>query len=187
MDAEIKPIVKSRSISGPAVTVEEIEGGNLMSHFALNVVMAGDIIVIDQKKIVNRAGWGAVQSYVCKKKHVAGVIIDGSVRDVKELIKIGVPVFCRGISAAGPHKGWGGNVNIPISCGGVQVSPGDIIVADDNGVVVVKLHMLRSILDLCYEREKAEKKWFKLIDSGRMTTDFMGFNKKLKEFDVEIE
>ena len=187
MDSAIKPIIPGRQIVGPAITVEEIEGGNLMSHFALNLIQEGDIIVIDQKGIESRSGWGGVQTYVCKRKKAAGVIVDGAVRDAEDIHAFGVPVFSRAISAAGPHKGWGGNINKTISCGGVSVSPGDIVVADDNGVVVFDPKDTEYIIEACHNRLKKEKQWFQWIDEGQATTDFMGFNKKLKEFGIEIE
>lgn len=187
MDAAIKPVFASKIVVGPAVTVEEIEGGNLMSHFALNSVQAGDVLVIDQKRLTTRAGWGGLQTYMAKKKKIAAVIIDGAVRDVKEIRQLKVPVFTRAITPAGPHKGWGGNVNTTISCGGVSVAPGDIIVADDDGVVVVKPQNLKTLLEACKNRADMEKQWYQWVTQGKPTTDFLKFNEKLEEFGVQTK
>ena len=187
MDAAIKPLFPCGMITGPAITVEEVEGGNLMSHFALNIVQSGDILVIDQKALTSRAGWGGLRTFIAKQKKLAAIIVDGAVRDLKEIRKLKIPVFARAVTSAGPHKGWGGNINTTISCGGVSVSAGDIIAADEDGVVVVKASILKDLLEACQNRSAMEKQWYRWAAEGQASTDFLKFNAKLDEFGVDIK
>ena len=138
MDSGMLPMLEKRvSFSGSAFTVEEMEAGNLMSHLGLKYIISGDILVIDGKGVKTRAGWGGVQTFAAKIKGVKAIIIDGAIRDWDDVQKFGIPVYARALTPAGPHKGWGGRANEPVSCGSVVVNPGDIIVGDADGITVV--------------------------------------------------
>jgi long-chain acyl-CoA synthetase len=187
MEAGIHSLVRGRPFCGPAVTVEEVEGGNLMSHAALELLQPGDVLVIDAKGTTTRACWGGLQTFMAKERNVAGIVIYGVVRDYEDVVKYGVPVYALGVSPAGPLKGWGGNVNYPISCAGVVVNPGDIVIGDDDGVVVVPQDLAERILPMCERQAAKERQWFEKVGQGEATIDVVGLREKLQNFGVEYE
>jgi len=187
MKAEIKPLIPVERIAGSAVTVEETAGGNLMSHYAMYIAEPGDIIVIDAKGYRNRSCWGGIQTFVCKERGIEGLVIDGTIRDVSDVRRLNYPVFCLGVTPAGPLKGWSGNINTPIQCGGVVVHPGDIIVGDEDGVVVIPLKYADRVYEAAVKRLNMEEEWVERIKRGEKTTDILGFDKKLREMNVEIK
>ena len=153
-------------------------GSNMIIHHAIYEAQAGDILVIDTKGHKDTAVWGYVMTKAAMHRGLKRVVIDGSIRDVKESRGAGFPIFCRGVTPGGPQKSAGGNINVPIECGGVAVSPGDIVVGDDDGVVIVPRHMAKEIIGLARERIKIEEKWLKGIDEGRTTLDVIGLDKE---------
>ena len=172
MTSTIKPIVKGSKIVGPAITCLCHIGDNLMLHKALQLAQAGDVIVVTHGGYTEAAPWGEMMSTAAKKKGVEGLVIDGMVRDTPLLPKIGFPVFAKGAAMAGTVKNAAGLVNRPIQCGEVYVNPGDIIVGDDDGVVVVPRERAREVLEKSKAREKKEEEVAKRIERGEIT-DFM--------------
>jgi|Deesub1362A_J573_1020465.scaffolds.fasta_scaffold01646_7 regulator of RNase E activity RraA len=187
MKADIKPLIPVHRIAGSAITVEETAGGNLMSHYAMYIAKPGDIIVIDAKGYKDRSCWGGIQTFVCKERGIEGLVIDGTIRDITDVKKLNYPIFCLGVTPAGPLKGWSGNINTPIQCGGVVVYPGDIIVGDEDGVVVIPLKYADEVYTAAIERLSLEEKWMERIKRGEKTTEILGFDKKLQEMNVEIK
>jgi len=182
----IKPLVKGRHFVGSAFTVEEVEGGNLMSHIALEHICAGDVLVIDGKGVTSRSCWGGLQTKCAEKKKVAAIVINGVVRDFNEIENSRIPVYCLGTSSAGPLKGWGGFINFPIACSGVPVLPGDIVVGDDDGVVVIPQEFAKEVLGYCKERLKKEEKWLQRIGEGEKTRDIVGLNEIIKRLNIQF-
>jgi regulator of RNase E activity RraA len=186
MDGIVSPVVRGRPFCGPALTVEEVEGGNLMSHIALDLAQAGDAIVIDAKGITSRAAWGGVQTLMAEKREVGGIVINGALRDYEDIRNGKMPIYAIGTSPGGPHKGWSGNVNHSISCAGVTVNAGDLVVADDDGVVVVPFDLVEEILPLCAERKKIEDEWISRVRNGEATLDVVGLRSKLGSFGIDF-
>ena len=184
MYAEIKPLIRGLKIAGPAITVQCISGSNIMNHKAIYLAKPGDVIVIDARGEKNTAVWGFVQTFACIQKKIAAVIIDGSIRDVAEIRKSRFPIFCAGVSPAGPHKGWPDNINVPIACAGAPVHPGDIIIGDDDGVVVVPLEQAEKIILEAKKRMEMEENWFKKMKKGKSSLEAIGLDKKLSQMDV---
>ncbi|HEY4296995.1 MAG TPA: RraA family protein [Paraburkholderia sp.] len=122
---------------GPAVTVRVRPGDNLMIHKALMMVEPGDVLVVDGGADVTQALMGGLMRTTCIAKGLAGVVIDGAVRDLGEWAEPGMPVFARAHTSRGPTKDGPGEINVPIVCAGLAVLPGDLIVADCDGVVAV--------------------------------------------------
>lgn len=137
MDARIRPAFPGARLAGPAYTVLNYPKDNLMTHYALKNALPGDVIVVDNGCGTHGSGWGELMSMAAKVKGLGGIVIDGTVRDVDELRKIGVPIFAAGVTAEGTVKVTPGGINCPVTCGGVCVLPGDVVVGDENGVVVV--------------------------------------------------
>lgn len=132
----IKPVGKA-GLVGPALTVKVSEGDNLMMHYAMDLVQEGDVLVIDAGGRTERAIFGNLMvSYLIKKK-LAGIVVDGAIRDKAEIAASGLPVYARGVTPNGPWKNGPGEVNTPVQIGGRIVYPGDIVVADEDGVLFV--------------------------------------------------
>jgi RraA family protein len=147
MDREIRPVwAGAPRLVGPAVTVTVAPADIVMVAAAMKHVRAGDVLVIDGRGDGSRAVWGDYLAAWARDLDVAGVIIDGATRDARGIERLGLPVFARTTTPRKPILGGHGEVNVPVSCGGVCVLPGDIIVGDDEGVIVVPLRHLDGIL-----------------------------------------
>ena len=174
MAAAIKPLAPGMKVVGQALTVQTMVGDNAALHYCLTVAWPGAVIVVDARGHLGTAVWGGILTYAAKHVGIAGVVIDGSVRDVAELRESGVAVYARGAVPSGPHKGWGGSVNVSVQCGGVAVDPGDLIVADDDGVVVVARRQMDGLLERCRARVAKEKTILEQIDAGVTTVELQG-------------
>jgi regulator of RNase E activity RraA len=187
MDGRIRPLLPGRSFYGSAITVEEVEGGNLMSHAALELAQPGDVLVIDAKGITTRAWWGAVQTLAAERLGLAAVVVNGVVRDRADIATRSLAIYALGTSPGGPLKGWGGNVNLPIACGGVAVCPGDVVVGDDDGVVVVPRDLAGELSQLCARRQTLEEGWTEQVEGGASTVDAVGLRDALDRQGVRYE
>lgn len=146
MSARMRPLLDGRRISGAAVTSHNFPGDNLMIHVALNLAQRGQILVLANGGGTQGALWGDVACTFAAKKGLAGVIADGPVRDVEALRRMKFPVWSTSISPSHPEKRGPGSVNVPIVADGVLVEPGDVIVADDDGVLVIpQAHLARAV------------------------------------------
>lgn len=134
---EIRPLNKAKLL-GPAFTVKVPQGDNLMFHKAMDMAKPGDIIVIDAGGMPNRAILGEIMVNYCKKRGVGGIIVDGAIRDYDTLSEMDFPVYARGVNPNGPYKNGPGEIGTVISFGGQVVRPGDIIIGDADGIIVVK-------------------------------------------------
>lgn len=177
MDAGIKAIKDGTRLVGIAVTIQAMESSNWEAHHALAIAQANDVLVIAARGGMNNAVWGHVMTHASKQIGLAGVVIDGCIRDKSENIADDLPIYCRGFAPAGPHKGWQGNINVPIACAGVVVNAGDIIVGDDDGVVVIPQAHAESVLQEAQERIKKEEEWYRRISAGETTVDILGLPK----------
>jgi RraA family protein len=155
MDYHIKPMVSAQKIIGPAITLKLMLGDSLLVTRAISLAKPGDIIVIDGRGSGNNALWGDHRSLVCKKLGLAGVVMDGAFRDIEENEAIGFPIYARAVTCGSSTKNSNGEINVPICCGGVTVRPGDIIVADRNGVCVVPPEHAEEIM--AGARDKVDK------------------------------
>ncbi len=147
-------------MAGPALTVKTRPGDNLMIHQALNMAAPGDILVVSNESDSTRALMGAIMfTYAYCAKNLGGIILDGPLRDVEEVLKMDMPIYAAGSTPGGPYKEGPGEVNVPISCGEIAVNPGDIIVADWDGVIVVPLKDAEEILQAAKKfQEQDEQK-----------------------------
>ena len=162
--AAVSPEMKC---AGPAFTIEVRPGDNLMIHAAMTMAKPGDVLVIDGKGDRTCALMGAIMLNACKVMGLAGVVIDAAVRDVLELRELGFPVFAVGSNPNGPTKFTPGRINHPISCGGIAVYPGDLVVGDADGVVVVEREKAASLLDPAATKVADETKRIADIKAGK--------------------
>lgn len=179
MQAAIKPVRAGLRLAGPALTVKCMVGDNIMTHKAITMAQAGDVLVVDGRAHEDTAIWGGLQTAACMVKKLGGVVVDGAVRDVAELREGDFPVFTRAATPAGPHKGWGGSVNEPIQCGGVTVMPGDIVIGDDDGVVVVAQAVATQVLTRALRRLEEETEWKRRVEAGESLLDILDLNRQL--------
>jgi RraA family protein len=167
LSGRIAPLAPTMKFAGPAVTVEVRPGDNLMIHAALALVKPGDVIVVDGKGDLNSALMGEIMCQQAVALGVAGVVIDGAVRDSEAIRELGFPMYAAGLNPNGPTKFVPGRVNHPISIGGVTVEPGDLVVADADGVTVVERAKAAAMLPLAAEKVAAETKRFADIKSRK--------------------
>ena len=167
VDGRIRPLSHATRLAGPAFTIEVRPGDNLMIHAAMAMAKPGDILVIDGKADGNCALMGSIMLNACNKLGLGGVVIDGAHRDTEELLQLGFPVYSVGANPNGPTKFVPGRINWPISCGGVAVSPGDLIVGDADGVVVIEREKAQSMLSLATQKVADEKQRIADIISGK--------------------
>ena len=137
MDHSIHNLVNKKPLVGPAITVKVFPGDNLMLHKALDVAEPGDVVVVDTNGSNRNAVFGDLIANKAVHRGIAGFVIDGLIRDIEGIGETGLAVFARGVTSFGPLHRGPGELNFPISCGGIVVNPGDIIAADSGGVVVV--------------------------------------------------
>jgi 4-hydroxy-4-methyl-2-oxoglutarate aldolase len=167
MDGRISALTTSTRMAGPAFTIEVRPGDNLMIHAAMAMAKPGDILVIDGKADRTCALMGAIMLNACRKLGFAGVILDAAHRDTEELIELGFPLYSVGANPNGPTKFVPGRINWPISCGGISVNSGDLIVGDADGVVVVEREKAASLLDLAAKKVADERARIEDILSGK--------------------
>lgn len=148
MDYQIKPLKQDWWFCGPAVTVKCRPVDNALEYKAIEICQPGDVLVITNFKNHTHSMWGDILGRIAKKRGIAGVVGDGLVRDIPGIIAVGLPVFACGSTPNSVFKNGPGEVNYPISCGDVVVEPGDLVMGDCDGVVVVPK---------AYAREVAEK------------------------------
>jgi regulator of RNase E activity RraA len=165
LDAAIKPVWEGATIVGAAYTVWTRPGDNLGLHEALKHVQPGDVIVVNGGGDLSRALLGELIGGKAKVKGVVGFIIDGAVRDATGLEEYSMPVYARALTPAGPYKDGPFALAAPVAVGGVVVSPGDIVVADEDGVVVIPLEMADRVADLAQAKHEDELAIRRRIDA----------------------
>ncbi|HET7037123.1 MAG TPA: hypothetical protein VFI42_15665 [Thermomicrobiaceae bacterium] len=169
LDARVKPIYAPMPpLCGPALTVKARTGDNLMAFKAIELAQPGDVIVISGGLDQNYSLWGGVMSTMAAQNGLAGVVADGLVRDVAQTRDVGLPVYAIGLTPTGPTKEGAGQINTPIACGGVVVNPGDIVVGDEDGVVVVRQDEAEAVLERVHARIALEQSWFERIARGEL-------------------
>jgi 4-hydroxy-4-methyl-2-oxoglutarate aldolase len=148
MDPGITQRMSGSKIAGTAVTVRVTLPDSVMAHYALKFIRPGDVLVIDRGQDQRTACWGAATAFAAAAAGLTGLILDGAATDITDADRAGLPIWCRGLSpVTTKYRGLGGEMNVPVSCGGVAVNPGDAILADDNGVVVVPANILDQTLE----------------------------------------
>lgn len=166
LGGRIKPLHPSMKVAGPAFTVEVRPGDNLMFHAALALAQPGDVIVVEGKGDTSSALCGTIMSTQAQAKGLAGFVLDAAARDSEEIRAGTFPVFSVGTNPNGPTKALGGRVNWPVTLAGTTVNPGDLIVGDADGVVVVPKQNVEEILVLAQKKVEAEAKRIAAIKNG---------------------
>ena len=182
----MRPIYPTAKMSGPAVTVSCQPGDNLMIHAAVEVCQAGDVLVVTTTSESTDGMFGELLGSSLRVRGVAGLIIDAGVRDVADLTTMEFPVWAKAISAQGTVKSTAGSVNVDVVCAGASVHPGDVIVADVDGVVVVERERAVEVAKLSDQRRIKEEKSRERLRAGELGLDMYNLRSKLKDLGVEI-
>jgi 4-hydroxy-4-methyl-2-oxoglutarate aldolase len=187
MQPYMRPIYAEATVAGSAITILCPAGDNLMIHAAMEVCRAGDVLVVATTRESTHGMFGDLLATSCRARSVAGLVIDAGVRDTAELRAMQFPVWSKAISAQGTVKTSAGSVNIPIVCAGAQVDPGDVIIGDADGVVVVKRSAAAAVAKAGEERRAKEVRTRERLKAGELGIDIYGLRDKLAELGVEYE
>lgn len=165
--AGLRPFHRRAAMVGVALTVKCRPGDNLMLHHALNIAQPGDVIVVDGGGDLTNALIGELMLAFAQKKQLAGVVINGAVRDTASIAASDFPVYARGVTHRGPYKNGPGEINVPIAIDGMVVEPGDLIVGDADGVLCVPFDQVDSVYALARARHLDEQSKLHAIAEGR--------------------
>lgn len=167
----IKPISAGMKVCGPAVTVTSPPMDNLMLHQALSIAGPGTVLVVEVNRGYEGGYWGEIMTVAARQRNIAGLIIDGCVRDADLIEQLGFPVFSRGLSVRGTDKQGGGHINVPIVIGDITIHPGDLVVGDRDGVVVVPSGEIATAMEAAQKRETKEDQIKKDLSAGKSTLE----------------
>lgn len=157
---------KARQLLGTAITVKAPIGDNLFFHRALDMAQPGDIIVVDGASGCNRSLAGEIMMRYACRKGLAGIVVDGCLRDLDGIQNLEMPVYAKGITPQGPWKFGPGEINVPIACGGQVVFPGDILVGDADGIVVVRRAIAEEVAQAAQAKKASENRTFARMESN---------------------
>jgi len=184
MKPYMRPIYPSARAAGTAVTISSQPGDNLMIHAAMEVCKRGDILVVTTTSVSTDGMFGELLGVSCEAHGVVGLITDAGVRDTAELTAMDFPVWAKAVSAQGTVKSTAGSVNVPVVCAGMTVNPGDVVVADADGVVVVPREQAAAVAKAGRDRIDKEAKTRERLRNGELGVDFYGLREKLKQLGV---
>lgn len=180
----MRPIFPTARLASPAVTILCHPSDNVMIHAAIEVCKPGDALVVATMSESTDGMFGELLATTCVAHGITGLVIDAGVRDVTDLTSMSFPVWSKAISAQGTVKATAGWVNVEIVCAGAAVRPGDIVIADQDGVVVVPRANAEEVLRLSQERQQRESAARERLQKGELGMDMYGLRTKLAELDV---
>lgn len=175
IDPQIRCLSGKYRLCGTACTVKVFPGDNLMVHKALDIAKPGDIIVVDGSGSGTRTN-ALIGDIICTKarhRGVQGFVIDGLIRDLPAIQELGYPVFARGTTAIGPLHRGPGEINFPIACGGTVVNPGDVIIADEAGMVSVPQDIISSAVDILTSQQDANRTYLAAVQRGEFSNEWV--------------
>ena len=172
-DRRLKPVWAGAVVAGPAYTVQCTPGDNLAVHVGVTTAPAGSVLVVNVGQVIDRGYWGEVLTVAAQAAGLAGLVLDGGVRDVAALEARGFPVFSAAIALTGATKASPGTVGAPISVGGVSVATGDWVVGDVDGVAVIPSGQLEAVIAAGQARETKEAGFFAALRAGATTVELL--------------
>ncbi|MDQ3397032.1 MAG: RraA family protein [Deinococcota bacterium] len=183
----IDPLIKvawpGAALCGPAFTVECAPGDNLMLHKAVTLASPGDVLVATTNHYVRAGAWGEVLTVAAQSKNIAGLAIDGAVRDITAIQGLRFPIFSRGLAIGSCSKSEAGTVGEPINFGGVRVRTGDLILGDGDGLVVIAKQRINEVLRAAFARQEKEQHMMNELKQGKTTVELLELGPVLTELD----
>jgi RraA family protein len=164
--SRLRPMHRQGVLAGPALTVKARPGDNLMLHYALDIAEPGDVIVVDAGGDLSNALIGEMMVAYAVKRGVAGIVINGAIRDAANIGAGDFPLFAAGISHRGPYKDGPGEINVPIAIDGMVIEPGDLVIGDDDGLLCVPYDHVAEVYDRAAAKHAAEEKQMRQIAEG---------------------
>lgn len=164
--ARLRPMHRQGVLSGVALTVKSRPGDNLMLHYAIDIAEPGDVIVVDAGGDLSNALIGEMMVAYAIKRGVAGIVINGAIRDAASIGAEDFPMFAAGITHRGPYKDGPGEINVPISIDGMVVEPGDLIIGDDDGLLCIPYDHVKDVYERAHAKHVAEQKQLEQIAKG---------------------
>ncbi|AZF26205.1 MULTISPECIES: RraA family protein [unclassified Pseudomonas] len=164
--AKLRPMHRAGVLAGPALTVKARPGDNLMLHYALDIAEPGDVVVVDAGGDLSNALIGEMMVAYAIKRGVAGIVINGAIRDSAVIGADDFPLFAAGISHRGPYKDGPGEINVPIAIDGMVIEPGDLIIGDDDGLLCVPFDQVGEVYEWAAAKHAAESKQMEQIAIG---------------------
>lgn len=174
MGGRIKPVGQGMKLCGQARTVNCMSGDNSGPHRLIGMCRPGEVMVIDARGSENVAIWGGIMTEAAIVRGIAGIVVEGAIRDVAEIRARGFAAFSSAVVPAGPHKNFGGTIDGTVSVGDCPVKPGDLIIGDDDGVAVVPLAWAERMLAASQQKIKDEADVIRKIHEGANQADLMG-------------
>lgn len=170
----LKPIRSDLKVAGPAYTVAGTAGDNLAMHRGMYNCPAGHVLVATVQGGNETGHWGGLMAIAAKHKGILGLVIDGTIRDANEIADLPFPIFALGVNPRKSIKSYRGEVNVPITCAGVPINPGDIVVGDEHGVMVLPADEVPAILERAKQLQQREAQIIERINRGESLSDIQG-------------
>ena len=171
--ARLRPMHAGGGLAGPALTVKAPPGDNLMMHKAIGLAEPGDVIVVDAGGDLTNALMGEMMLMQMEKRGVAGVVVNGAIRDAGYIRSHNFPVFAAGVTHRGPYKNGPGEINVPIAIDGMVIAAGDLIMGDDDGMLCVPFEQIEAVLAAAQAKFDAEQKQIANIQAGTHNADWI--------------
>lgn len=185
MNHDMRPAFAGAKVLGRALTIRSAPGDNLMLHLALSIAQPGDVLVVTADGFLEAGIWGEIATVAAQVRGVRGLVTDGAVRDTEMIAQMGFPIFSRGLSIKGTTKRQKGDLNKPIVVAGALVHPGDYVVGDADGVVVVPAGEVDAATAKANEIREREAGVMARLKKGELTLDLLNFRPALKELGLD--
>lgn len=181
IDPGIRAVLPDVRVAGTAVTLRIAGADSALLHHVMGLVRPGDFLIIDRAGDTRHACWGGVVTHAASNAKIAGAVIDGPATDIGEIRRHGMPVWCRGPSPITTKLlALGGELNVPVSCGGVAVEPGDAVLADESGVLVLKPHEIEAVARRAIDMQEREVRLLERLDAGEPLPAITGATAKIE-------
>ena len=182
--ARLRPMHKGGRMAGPAFTVKTRPGDNLMVHKALDLAEPGDVIVVDAGGDLTNALIGEIMSTYAAARGIAGIVIDGAIRDADEIRANAFPVYAAGVTHRGPYKDGPGEINVPVAIDGMVIAPGDLVLGDGDGILCVPFDSTAAVLAAAQEKQKVEAR--EIGAAAKAALDRAWVDKRLQGLGCEL-
>ena len=167
----IRPVSPAMKLCGRAFTIQSMPGDNLLLHRAIAQASPGDVLIADMSGFYEAGYWGEILTVASQARGIAGLVLDGCIRDANEIEELGFPVFSRGLCIRGTTKYGKGSLNEPISIGDIRIEPGDVIVGDRDGLVIIPASRVEETIEKSEARIQKEQRTMQALRDGKTTLE----------------